>query len=310
MKRIYIIPVVLAALSLMASCVRKDLVMENNVVDLTLKVEDGGEGLFRGLVWDMSSDNVLTTVFVNPGMSKVTIPAGHSGLVVHTFGCEATYISEESSFGGVMATTNEADVLSQDLWASVVKADNMYSPVERARIEGLKVRWEPDRMWAGHFDAVLPHRGEGETLEMEVQARPVFRGRQVVLRDVEGLEFIASAEAFVVGCAEGYRIADGAPVGDCAVRVPMYRYKGGLIASYLTFGESADTLTPKMLLVMVTDTGGRRFLSRYDLDGVFADVDVMDVPSGMAFEQPPVVEGGGLQPTLQDWNEVVTPVEV
>lgn len=308
-----IIAVLSLALLLSLSCVRKDLKLENNVVDLTLVADDGrdGQGVYRGLVWDLSTDAMKTTMFVRPGRSQATIPSGHSGFIVHTYGCESTYIADDNAFGEVRATTNPADAGTRDLWQSVLGAEAVLSPVERGRLAEQDVRWEPDRMWAGLFEGVLPRRGEDENLEMEIVAGPLFSERTAILRDVSGLEYIASAEAFVTGCAAARRVCDGSPVGTCAILVKAYRHEDGLLVSWISFGESDSPLALRRLLLMVTDTGGRRFLASYDITDAFAGGDVMERASGLVFEKPPVTDaGGGLQPTLQNWEEVVTPVSI
>ena len=313
MNRIFHIAVFLLLGAVGVACIRKDLVMENNIVDVTLSVEgdlDEDKSLFRGLVWDLDAEKVVTTVFVEPGTSKVTIPAGHSGFVVHSFGCEATYIADEASFGIIAATTNEADGITQELWSTALENSRTLLPSERSLLKTERVRWEPDRMWAGTYSGMLPHRGEGERLELEVVARPLFIERVVILDDVQGMEYLASVEAFVTGCASGRSLVDDKLIGECAIRVPMYRYEGGLIASYVSFGDTYDTTVPRRLMVVATDTGGRKFLSTYDLSRSFIGTKVMECLSNLAFEQPPIPEGGGLQPTLQDWFDVLTPVEI
>ena len=284
--------------------------MENNIVDLTLKVEDGGDGMFRGLVWDAESGSVLTTVFLQPGTSKVSIPAGHSCFLVHSFGCEASYVQEDSSFQEVMVTTNEADGITQELWASVLSVASPLTKADKSALIGQEVRWEPDMMWAGSFDGTLRHRKEGESLSLEVTARPLCVQRFVVLSDVFGLDFVANAEAFITGCASKRRVYDDACLGSCSIRIPVYRYEDGFLASFLSFGDTVDQGVPKMMLLVVTDTGGRKFLYSYDLTGAFDAGLVVERESGLTFVQPPVSEGGGLQPTLLDWNDVMTPIEI
>ena len=311
LRSLYIALLVVAAV--FSSCVRKDLKLENNIVDLTLSVDDGrGDGsIYRGLVWDLSTDAMKTTLFVRPGRSQATIPSGHSGFIVHTYGCESTYIAGDNAFGEVRATTNPADAGTRDLWQSVLGAEAVLSPVERERLATQDVRWEPDRMWAGLFEGVLPRRGQDESLEMEIVAEPLFSEHKAILRNVEGMEYIASAEAFITGCAQARRVCDGSPVGTCVILVKAFRYEDGLLVSWTSFGESDSPLALKRLLLMVTDTGGRRFLASYDITDAFADGDVMERASGLVFERPPVTDaGGGLQPTLQDWDEVVTPVNI
>lgn len=282
--------------------------MENNVVDVTLYVDGQSDGLYRGIVWDLSSGNVLTTVFLSPGTSQVSIPAGNVALVVHSFGCEATYVTEESSYGSIMATTGVSDFVTCSLWSSVLSDGFLLPESERALLGGQLPRWQPDRMWAAAFTGVVPHRTEGEVLEMDIAVKPLFEERMVFLRDVVGLEYVASAEAFVTGCVAGRHLADGSPVGMCSICIPLYRYEGDLVASFVRFGEDSVSGVPRRLIAVITDIGGRRFLKSYDLSGAFEGQVSYDISSELSFEEPPVPEGGGLQPMLLDWNEVVTNV--
>ena len=317
MKRTFVYAIFITVmLTVLSGCFRKELLVENTRVNVSLKVDndipilgvvDPGP-LYRGVVWDMEKGGQRSSSFVSPTGGIVEIPAGPAGLTLHTFGCETTILKDEEDYTKVWATTNEADAITLQLWHSVLTSGLVFT-VDVARLEGVTVNWEPDRMWGVAATADVPLRGEDDSFSMEMEARPLFEVHRVVLENVKGIEYLAAAEMFVTGVAAGRRFVDYKPIGECAIRVPLYRLdEKTLVAQYYSFGDAPDGL--KRLFVMLTDTAGRRFLSIFDMAGAYDEDPQADITTNIVIEVPPEVEGGGLDPTIQDWNNIVTPVDI
>ncbi len=250
-------------------------------VDVVLDAPAGG---YRCVAW---GDGGPVTLLLQPGTTRVMLPAGRCEAVAHAVGCAVTFVTGHA-YGDAAATTSPADGAMQALWTEVSR---------RAGLAPMDLRQAPDMMYGA---AATADAGDGAVLALA--AGPLCVERTVTLASVEGLCHVARAEAFVTGCAAARRLCDGAAQGVCAVPAKVYRHGGTLVAAWSCLGDAA---AERRLALLVTDTGGRTFVASYDLAGGAAVL-----PSGLAFDDPPVPEGGPLPPSLQDWDDAVTAVHV
>lgn len=309
------------------SCTRKDLLFENLDVALAMTVDatdpllgemDPGS-TYRGLVYDAATGTQDGYSFVGPTGGTLRMHAGRRAAVVHTFGCEASYIVDEGSLGEAAVTTNAADQATQEAWrqaldmgpAGNVPGEDSIACVKRHEPWRQDVvRWEPDPMWAAVIGPLaVPHRDEGEVYGVSATARPVFRSLRIILADVEGMTWISGVEAFIRGTAAARALWFDEPSGGLSV-LKMQMYRAGstaLLGQSCLFGFIPEG--DVRLVVVVTDTGRGRHLYEYDItEDARKGEAIITLPAEMAIPEPENPGGGGFLPTLEDWKTTTVPV--
>lgn len=327
MTRPIILTFSLIALLATAACVRKDLLVENLDVEVSMTVEDelpllghmDAGSTYRALVYSADKKSLDGYGFMTRRGGSATAHAGHRAIVVHTFGCEASYIDMERSLSEAMVTTNRADAAAQQAWAEALAIapaantgeDSLTTAMRHAALRTMAVSWEPDAMWVAAIGPLdVPHREEGEAYSVTATAKPAFMPIRIIITDVEGMQWITGAEAFVVGASPGRLLFSGeAAAGSTVLRVPLYRAAQSLVGQFCCFGF--DAATNIRLLVAIRDTGRGRSLWEYDIteDARSGDA-VIPVPSGMRIDEPDEPAGGGFLPVLEDWYTRVVPVQL
>ena len=327
MKHACTIAITLIALLAADGCTRKDLLVENLNVEVSMTVEDelpllgrmDAGTTYRSLVYDTEKGTLDGYGFMSRRGGTATAHAGNRAVVVHTFGCETSFIAEEQSLDEAYVTTNRADAAAQQAWADALAIapaantgeDSLATVTRHAALRTMTVSWEPDAMWVAAMGPLaVPHREEGEGYVISATAKPAFTPIRIIVTDVDGMQWISGAEAFVVGAVPGRRLFSGEAVaGRTVLRVPLYRAAQSLVGQFCCFGF--DATSDVRLLVAITDTGRGRHLWEYDItDDARSGEVIIPVVSEMRIDEPETPAGGGFLPVLEDWRTRVVPVQL
>lgn len=311
-KLFYISMVILSAV--LCACERKDLVEEEIYATVTLTSEGAiaEDALLRAVVYDRTDGHKLGYSFTGPAGGEVQVGAGLRSVLVHTFGCETAVIDGEEGWETLCVTATRGDAMQQAVWTKAlsmhpVGVDSTAAALRHSQWAKLYVSWEPDAMYVGVCDSLsIPRRAIGEDYSLDIRLRPVRQKLDVILTGIEGLEYVASAAMLVAGCSAGVDAAAGeALAAPTVVTDALYRYGTGLRGQVMTFGDCPGM--DAWLLVLLTDIAGTSFLYEYPLPSVSG---VLEMDSEIVIAKPEVKEGGGLEPTIEDWHEIEIPVNL
>jgi len=310
----HIISVVLALVLVICACERKDLVEEEIYASMTILSEEPvpEDALFRAVVYDRADGHKIGYSFTGPEGGQVQVGAGLRAVLVHSFGCETAVVEGEEDWPSAYVTATRGDAIQQALWTKALSMHPVYGDSavvgqRHAAWAKMNVSWEPDAMFVGTTDSlVVPRREIGDEYLLDVSLRPVRKMLDIILSDVEGMEWAASASVLLAGCAAGVDLSTGSALGSpTVVSASLYRYGGSLRGQLVSFGDCPGT--EPWLVVVLTDIAGESFSYEYPLSSAVGSV---NAPSRIVIEKPDVEEGGGLQPTLEDWHEIEIPVNL
>lgn len=300
----------MACALLLSSCVRKDLILEGTAAHVTVDVEEvlpivgrvSAGSMFRGVVFGGPTE---ATFFVPREGGIVDIAAGDLRIVLHSFGSEACIVEEDAA-GVVSVSTNVSDLYSDRWYAAAMASDTLVGVAEAARLAGISVRWEPDAMFAGIEEVHLRHRAVEDTLYLPMKATPAFEVRRLRLTAVGGLDYASVAEGWVAGAAASRSLEDGTLSGTAAIPVTLYRDGNDLVGQWRTFGEAPGDV---WFIADITDRAGVHHMQAYRLDGTFAQGWSAAMPGELDIPEVDA-PASGLEPVLEDWNDVMIPVEL
>ena len=191
-------------------------------------------------------------------------------------------------------------------------------PETSAPADEEKIVYEPDHLFVAHAEAVeIPVLLEGEedkVVVIEVKAETVVETWEIVLDNIEGLEYMSSAIAIISGQAESHYLGRKEDSeGEVSIYFEMDKDEenGRIIGKFNTFGKHPGEQSVLSLDVNVTDVNGGEQHYHFDIDSEFMDNPGMDI----TIEEPVVIEepkseGGGFAPSVEDWEEVRTEINL
>lgn len=297
---IMLLPAVLSC-----ACQQRTLAEDNTRAQVLINGASGTTQVMRVLIYD--ADENLTTTFVAPTGGAVSLPAGTYDILLHSFGCEMTTVSGEETHGPE-ASTGRADASSRQLYnnacSRAAKADG------RIFGEGVpQLLWQPDMMDCARRSGLsVPHRGSGSLWTLEMDAEQLVKESVICLDDVQGAQWIAAADAFVVGVAASVDMFSGVRDGVAAVHCTLDGSGDRLEGRFRHFGFS--DMMSQVLLVVLTDMSGARHLFIYGIGECDETMTVVEISSGIRIEKPETNDNGGFAPSLEDWGTVNIPVRL
>ena len=328
-----------------ASCQRRPFAEWNTKVDLQLAVKTEIvnepsipelETMRLGMYHTVTGD-IQHTDFVAPTGGVIHPKPGTYHMLVYNFGTESTQIRNEDNFDEIEAYTSEVSAfLKSQLSNFLTKRAMDKAERERAKAEAEskngtkaepetsapadeeKIVYEPDHLFVAHAEAVeIPVLLEGEedkVVVIEVKAETVVETWEIVLDNIEGLEYMSSAIAIISGQAESHYLGRKEDSeGEVSIYFEMDKDEenGRIIGKFNTFGKHPGEQSVLSLDVNVTDVNGGEQHYHFDIDSEFMDNPGMDI----TIEEPVVIEepkseGGGFAPSVEDWEEVRTEINL
>ena len=308
------------------ACQRRDFAERITDVNLVLKVNtqiaNAGEvpmpETMRVDLYDAETGKLKYTDYVGPTGGYIHPNAGLYDLVVYSIGTESTQIRNEDDFNQIEAfTSNVSAFLKGQLakfLASVAKSKaertQTKAPVEEA------VVYEPDHLFVGMAHGInIPIRYEGEDdleLVIEVDAHTVVETWRVSVTNIIGLEHVRDVVALMSGQAESHFIGKEEK-SDKSVSVFFEMYKdmenNALVGRFNTFGKHPSEISFLDFDINVTDTGGEEHHFHFDVDSQFMDNPDNHIKVEEQIEvEKPKPGGGGFDPSVEDWENVITDI--
>lgn len=320
--------VMLAAVVMSAlSCQRRDFAEKVTEVNLSLNVKthvaNAGEvpapETMRVDLYDVKTGKLKYTDYIEAEGGYIHPAPGTYDMVVYNIGTEAVQIRNESDINEIEAYTSEVSAFLKgqlaQFFADIAKIKESQERSKSPADE--KVIYEPDHLFVGKADEVeIPVIYEGEEREVviEVDAHPEVETWKVTVANVKGLEYVQNVVAVISGQAESHFIGRGEDSGE-SVSIYFEKKKDMenkvLTGTFNTFGKHPTEKGILSLDINVTDTGGSDHHFHFDVDSQFQDNPdshiVIDDP--IEIEEPKVA-GGGFAPSVDDWEDVNTDIDL
>lgn len=320
--------VMLAAVVMSAlSCQRRDFAEKVTEVNLSLNVKtqvaNAGEvpapETMRVDLYDVKTGKLKYTDYIEAEGGYIHPAPGTYDMVVYNIGTEAVQIRNESDINEIEAYTSEVSAFLKgqlaQFFADIAKIKESQERSKSPADE--KVIYEPDHIFVGRADEVeIPVIYEGEEREVviEVDAHPEVETWKVTVANVKGLEYVQNVVAVISGQAESHFIGRGEDSGE-SVSIYFEKKKDMenkvLTGTFNTFGKHPTEKGILSLDINVTDTGGSDHHFHFDVDSQFQDNPdshiVIDDP--IEIEEPKVA-GGGFAPSVDDWEDINTDIDL
>ncbi len=326
-----------AMLAIVASaCQRRPLVEEDLSIYLKLELDynipnyAGAKSAqhMRASFYDLHTEELRHIDITGTEGGIIHIPAGDYKMLVYNMGTELTQIRNRENYSAAEAYTNE---ISRFLLGSLknylstrqellnlkdVNANAGFTPEvddEESRLDE-SIVYAPNHLFVARNEQVhIPVRIEGdEPIIIEAMAQSVVESWALEVRGVTGIENIGKVTALITGMAGSSFIADKHLSEES---VTVYEEMNTDAASSTlatiinTFGKQASEYN--ILSVVITDTAGGQYQYNFDISDQFLNNPERKIVVTTDINVPrPEFGGGGFRPSVDDWDEEHTDIEL
>lgn len=336
-----IITLLMAVLLFASSCERRPFAERTTGVNLLLKVNTKIENttdvpvpdMMRIDLYDPVTGEIQYTDYVGPDGGYIYPAPGTYDLIVYNIGTESTVIRNEANYDEVEAYTNDISAFLKAQMASfLTKRAQARAERERARQEANnsstkvedpetsapeeRIVYEPDHLFVGHAKSIeipVMHVDE-EDLEIviEVGAETVVETWVIEVANVIGLQWVQNAVAIMSGQVESYFIGrheDSENVVSIFFEMEKNKENGSILGRFNTFGKHPNEISELSFDVNITDTGGNDHHFHFDVTSEFFDNPNKHIVIEEVIEiEEPKTEGGGFDPSVEDWEDIQTDI--
>lgn len=342
----YILLVAMIAL-IAPACQRRPLVEEDLSVILKLDIDyniphyAGAKSAkhMRVSFFDAESDRLRHVEITGPEGGLIHVPAGDYKMLIHNTGTESTQIRGKEQFLTTEAYTNE---ISRTLLGSLkqylstrqellslknVSEGNHYDTEsesnnttttpqapEQTRPLDERIVYTPNHLFVASDEAVnIPIRiaGDAPTV-IEATARSVVESWYLEVRTVSGIENIGKVTALITGMVGSNFIADNMRTEEAVTiyeNMTADRQAQHLTTIFNTFGKQPSQRN--ILSVVITDIAGGQYQYNFDISDQFVNNPERKIIINTDINIPrPEFGGGGFKPSVDDWDEEHTDIEL
>ena len=338
-KSIRLAALLLVCTLLAGACQRRPFSSRNTGVNLVLKintrivnqVDVALPANMRVGMYNPDNHSLSYADFVGPEGGYISPEPGTYDILVYNFETESTILRGEDDFLKAEAYTNEISpylkgqirplleqrrkLRQERLAASSVSETAATDDEER-------VVYEPDHLFVGRVKGqdiprLLLEEGDREIV-IEVDATSIVETWKIEIRGVQGAEYISSISAIISGQAASTYLYSGE---DSDESVSVYftmqtnrartSDEGMIMGSFNTFGKKPGVESELSLDVSITDSGGNTYDLHYDITSDFQDNPerVIIIEDDISID-PPSSGGGGFDPSVEDWDNVTSDIEL
>lgn len=338
-KSISLAALLLVCTLLAGACQRRPFSSRNTGVNMVLKintrivnqVDVALPANMRVGMYSPDNHSLSYADFVGPEGGYISPEPGTYDILVYNFETESTILRGEDDFLKAEAYTNE---ISPYLKGQIKALLEQRRKLRQERLAASSVSetaatddeervvYEPDHLFVGRFKGqeipqLLLEEGDREIV-IEVNAESLVETWNVEIHGVEGAEYISSVSAIISGQAASSFLYSGE---DSKESVSVYftmqtnKMKGAdegmIMGTFNTFGKIPGVTSDLSLDVSVTNTAGDTYNLHYDVTSDFMDnPDQLIVIEDDISIDPPSSGGGGFDPSVEDWDDVETDIEL
>ncbi|MBR1878025.1 MAG: DUF5119 domain-containing protein [Paludibacteraceae bacterium] len=314
-----------ALLLIFASCRYKELCYDHNHqpaynlslklnldldLDVDLEVSDEAHTkikvpeLMKVCFYAPQSGALIHTAFVGPYGGDIQVPPGSYKMVVYAFDTEWTWIRGESDQNSLEAYTSDITTQKQQMLAHATQSGKYNAPGP--------IIYTPDHLLVAKKDVEIPVYTLGQqVVTVTATAATIVETYGFEVPNIDGIEYIASVEAFVTNQARSSYFGRGEKSTEAAtVSFPLdvNKEKGVLKSTFNTFGKLPGE-SMSYLHIVVTDAEGNIYTVTDDITDQFDDPDhTIVIEDSVIIPKPET--SGGIAPTVEEWENVNTDVPI
>ena len=248
---------------------------------------------------------LLNTEYVEAEGGPLHTPAGTYQMVAYSFGTEWTQVRGEGDINTLEAFTSDITRTKAAALAGFTRngGDEPEGPII----------YTPDHLLVARKQIEIPHLTAGtHSVTIKAEAATILETYGFEVNNVTGLEYIASAEAFVTNQARSSFFGRGEVSTDPATisfPVEVDRAKGHIHTTFNTFGKLPGE-SHSYLHILILDTDGKEYHISTDITDQFEKPDHHIIIEEEVDIPKPQGPGGGIAPTVDQWEEVENDVNI
>ena len=343
-RRIFIF--VLAALTVLTGCMRRELEYGNASINLRLnirlnvqvngKIEQLPEPeMMRVMFFDPDTYDLVTESYLPAGGGRISLPPGKYKFIGYNFDTEATLLRNDRNYYSIEAYTNEvsqalkATTLNSIRYAkSATKADSEEEQdawdLALKRIQENPVIYEPDHLFVSHQDVEVFNIDGEQTIHADAETIIETWKISIAIRNEQ---YMASARALLTGQIASNFIGLPKEEGKTDTDVTlMFDMKADsdedtsdvIIGQFNTFGKNPSIESRLWLTIIIKTVGGDTIEWHRDITDEFFTEEAYEDQTIHIEDDPITIEpptggttgGGGFQPGVDDWDEENVPINI
>ena len=306
-----------ATLLLLCSCQYKDLCYDHNHgenynlslllnlqleldVDVEVSVETHTKiekpDYMKVMFYNPQTGILSDTEIVDADGGRIYEAPGFYDMLVYSFGTEWTQIRGEGNI-------NTLEAFTSDITATKSRALRSFTRADEEEPQG-PIIYTPDHLLVAHERVEVPPFTEEErVITLTANAKTVVETYGFQLTNITGIEYISSIEAFVTNQSRSTFFGRGEKSTEPATiyfPIEVNPIDGYIHTSFNTFGKLPGE-SRSYLHIMIKNTEGEEVKISVDITDQFEKEDheiIIDEEIDI-----PAPEGGGIAPTVEEWNE-------
>lgn len=248
--------------------------------------------------YDPQSSALRYTEFVEGYGGPIHTPAGTYNMVAYSFGTEWTQIRNESDVNTLEAFTSDITATKHAALDGFTRNGDYEAPGP--------IIYTPDHLLVAREPVTIPVlTKDNSVVTIKADAATVIETYGFKVPQVEGIEYIASVEAFVTNQALSSFFGTGKLNTSPATiyfPVEINRTDGCLETTFNTFGKLPGE-SHAYLHILITDTQGTEYRTSTDITDQFGDTGHEIVVDEPVVIPKPESGGSGIAPTVDPWDE-------
>lgn len=311
----------IAALSLLVGCEHKELCYDHShtaslqvVFDWRQapKADPASMSLY---LFPKSGSEVLRYEFIGREGGRISAPVDSYDAVCLNSDTEGIIYRHTEHFETFEVSTQTTDLLTPELTGLGVRSDT----APRAEgTEGERVALPADMLWSGQLREIALAETDAESTITLAPAVSICRYR-IEITGAENLKYVKGLSAALSGMAGGMLLGMGMTSTEHVTHPFEMRAAGDDAAvegELLVFGHCPDMEREHALIVYAILADGSKFAYTYDAAEVTRQIheavnqrDVLIRLDGLPLPKP-IDNGGGFQPSVEDWDRVDIGIEM
>lgn len=263
--------------------------------------------LMRCVFYDSNSGAFVTQAFLPPTGGQVSlIPAREYDVLVYNFDTESTWLEDENWFHKIFASTS----VIPDSFKTKLRSRSSYTDDE-------KIVYDPDHLFVGRLnDVFIPARSvEAPAVVLDITCQTIVESWLVELKTVTGVKNIGYMAGVVTSLSESNKIGNDVR-SDEFVSVyfdnQVIDQDGVLTAKFNTFGRHDGIKEPQTLSIVFTDVAGKGHVYNFDVSDQMVDnkEQIIRIETAIDIPEAIVSGSGGFVPSVDDWDDIKTEIEI
>lgn len=263
--------------------------------------------------YDLYTRNTSINTIVGPTGGCFTVTPGSYDLMVYNYDTEYTRVRNENNAACAEAFTNEVPGQVRRTYESLMKALVAVRSGSSRSYANEPLINQPDHLYVGTVDNVTVPMSEDEDryVTIRVLASSLAETYKLIVRTVTGMEYLSMADAFVSGQASSKMLYDRkVSGGPASLWVSLSAVSSTEFSAYFTTFGKYDQGDGKVWVVLrLADLNDKIYTWEFDVtDQVDSGSHVIIVDADIHIE--PTEAAGGLAPDVEDWEDVVTNINM